>query len=138
MAWNTGTTSVGDSLITARISAVAVCRSSASFVSSNSRAFSSATPMPVAMVWSRLTSASPKAPSRSKLCNEMAPSSRLAEKNGTMAVDRLWSVPAMRFRPKAAISAALFATTGRPAASILYIGPSRLTRVGAIDTLAPC
>ncbi len=40
MASNTGCTSVGDSLITARISAVAVCRSSASCVSLNSRAFS--------------------------------------------------------------------------------------------------
>jgi hypothetical protein len=39
MMSNTGCTSVGDSLITARISAVAVCLSSASFVSRNSRAF---------------------------------------------------------------------------------------------------
>ena len=40
MASNTGCTSVGDSLMTFRISAVAVCRSSASWVSLNRRTFS--------------------------------------------------------------------------------------------------
>ena len=40
MASNTGCTSVGELLITSRISAVAVCRSSASLVSLNSRTFS--------------------------------------------------------------------------------------------------
>jgi len=40
MASNTGCTSVGDWLITRRISDVAVCRSSASLVSLKSRAFS--------------------------------------------------------------------------------------------------
>ena len=55
-----------------------------------------------------------------------------------MAVDRLWSVPAMRFRPNAAISAALFATTGLPAASVLMTRPSELARIGAICTRSPC
>ena len=39
MASNTGCTSDGELAMTFRISAVAVCRSSASFVSRNSRAF---------------------------------------------------------------------------------------------------
>ena len=42
MVSNTGCTSVGDLAITRRISAVAVCCSSASFVSLNSRTFSMA------------------------------------------------------------------------------------------------
>ena len=54
MASNTGCTSVGDSLITFRISAVAVCCSSASCVSLNSRTFSMAITAWSAKVLSRL------------------------------------------------------------------------------------
>ena len=49
---NTGCTSVCDRLITLRISLVAVCRSSASWVSLNRRTFSIAIPACAAKVWS--------------------------------------------------------------------------------------
>ena len=52
MASNTGCTSDGELAITFRISAVAVCRSSASFVSLNSRVFSIAITAWSAKVWS--------------------------------------------------------------------------------------
>ena len=66
MASNTGCVSVTDAADDRSTSAVApFCCSSASWVSSNRRAFSSATPMLAATVLSRRTSASPKAFSRS-------------------------------------------------------------------------
>jgi hypothetical protein len=48
----TGCTSVGDRLITPKISAVAICCSNASFVSVNSRTFSMAMTAWSAKVWS--------------------------------------------------------------------------------------
>ena len=62
MASNTGCTSVGEPLMTCRISAVAVCCSSASFVSLNSRAFWIAITAWSAKVCSSASSLSVKAP----------------------------------------------------------------------------
>ena len=63
MASNTGCTSDGEPAMTFRISAVAVCRSSASFVSRNSRAFWIAITAWSAKVLSSARSLSPKGPS---------------------------------------------------------------------------
>ena len=60
IASNTGCTSDGELAITFRISAVAVCRSSASCVSLNSRAFSMAMTAWSAKVWSSSTCFSSK------------------------------------------------------------------------------
>ncbi len=59
IASNTGCTSVGDSLMTRRMSALAVCCWSEACVSLKSRALRSATPTLAAMVVSRRSSSGP-------------------------------------------------------------------------------
>ena len=88
IASNTGCTSVGDSLMTLRISAVAVCRSSASLVSLNRRTFSIA-----------ITAWSAKVLSRAIWCSVYAPGVALerntppmdlpSRNNGTPSIARM-------------------------------------------------
>ena len=82
-------------------------------VSSNSRAFSSATPMLAATVDSRRTSASPKASSRSWFSTMTVPRKRSPENIGTKTDDRLWSVPSKWKSPSAsAVAPVRWTTTG--------------------------
>ena len=67
----------------------------------------------------------------------MVPRKRSPAKKGICAVDRLGSVPGTVRRPSAVISARLLATTGLFAMKALIIGPSRMGRVGVIDTRTP-
>src|SRR6185295_9767742 len=83
------------------------------WISSNSRAFSSATPMLDATVVSNRSSDSPKACSRTKFDMLRMPSTRSLPMTGTAAIDCSGSVPGIVVVPAASISAMVFHTTSR-------------------------